>query len=161
MQRTSQFVGLDVHKDSIVMAVAPGGPGMEVKDLGSMAHDLPTLLKRLRPLGEPGQVHIAYEAGPTGFGLWRALRAAGYSCVVVAPPRRRRRAATASRPTSEMPRSSRVSCAPASSCRSLRPNAMPRRCATCCVPATTPSSRKGPRVNNSVCHRPSLRGRRT
>ncbi|NUP97264.1 MAG: IS110 family transposase, partial [Planctomycetaceae bacterium] len=85
MQKLSQFVGLDVHKDTIVMAVAPGGPGMEVKDMGSMAHDVPTLLRRLKPLGEPGQVHIAYEAGPTGFGLWRALRAAGYSCVVVAP----------------------------------------------------------------------------
>jgi hypothetical protein len=36
-------------------------------------------------LGEPGSVHVAYEAGPTGYGLSRALQSAGIPCVVVAP----------------------------------------------------------------------------
>jgi transposase len=39
----------------------------------------------------PGTVAVAYEAGPTGFGLARALTAAGMRCVVVAPSKHRRR----------------------------------------------------------------------
>lgn len=85
MQKVSQFVGLDVHKDTVALAVAPGGPGMEVVDLGEMPHDVPRIVKRLLLLGEAGRVHVAYEAGPTGYGLCRALQAAGISCVVVAP----------------------------------------------------------------------------
>lgn len=78
------FVGLDVHKDSIALALAEaqGGAG---KFLGTIAHDLPRLLKRLRGLGEPGELKIVYEAGPTGYGLQRALQAQGYLCEVIAP----------------------------------------------------------------------------
>jgi transposase len=85
MQSVAQFVGLDVHKESVSIAVAPGGPGMEVRDLGAMPHDVSRIVKRLLTLGEPGSIHVAYEAGPTGYGLCRALQAAGISCVVVAP----------------------------------------------------------------------------
>ena len=67
------------------MAVAPAGLGLEVEDLGKMPHDVPRVLKRLAKLGDPGSLHVAYEAGPTGYGLCRALKAAGIDCVVVAP----------------------------------------------------------------------------
>lgn len=78
------FVGLDVHKESIAMALAEaqGGAG---KFLGTIAHDLSRLLKRLRALGQPGELKIVYEAGPTGYGLQRALHAEGYLCEVIAP----------------------------------------------------------------------------
>lgn len=82
---TQKFVGLDVHKDSIWVAVSEGGPLAAARDLGRIAHDVPRLLKLLGRLGPPEQLHIAYEAGPTGYGLCRALRTRGIDCVVVAP----------------------------------------------------------------------------
>ena len=85
MQKIAQFVGLDVHRDTVALAVAKAGPGMEVRDLGEMPHDVPKVVRRIRELGEPGTVHVAYEAGPTGYGLYRAFTAAGIPCVVVAP----------------------------------------------------------------------------
>lgn len=85
MQSVAQFVGLDVHKETVSIAVAPGGPGLEVLDLGAMPHDVPRVVKRLLKLGAPESIHVAYEAGPTGYGLCRALQATGISCVVVAP----------------------------------------------------------------------------
>lgn len=76
-----RFVGLDVHADSIAIAVADPGRG-EPGLLATIPNDTVLLLKRLRRLGA---VKCCYEAGPTGFGLHRALTAAGVDCVVVAP----------------------------------------------------------------------------
>ena len=56
-----------------------------------MPHDVNKLLKVLAKVGTAEQLHIVYEAGPTGFGLQRALKAKGYSCEIIAPsqiPRR-------------------------------------------------------------------------
>lgn len=83
-------VGLDVHKDSISIGVAQPGrePGRLV---GKVGHHLPKLIKQLDKLGTPGQLHVVYEAGPTGFGLARSLLAKGYSCEVIAPSKTPRR----------------------------------------------------------------------
>lgn len=78
---TLRFVGLDVHADSIAIAVAEPGRG-EPAGLATIPNDTAMLLKRLRKLG---RVKCCYEAGPTGFGLHRDLTAAGIDCVVVAP----------------------------------------------------------------------------
>jgi transposase len=78
---TVRFVGLDVHADSIAIAVAEPGRG-EPALLGTIANDTALLLKRLRKLG---RIRCCYEAGPTGFGLHRDLAAAGIDCSVVAP----------------------------------------------------------------------------
>jgi transposase len=78
---TVRFVGLDVHADSIAVAVAEPGRG-EPRQLAVIPNDTVTLLKRLRKLG---RVKCCYEAGPTGFGLHRDLTAAGIDCIVVAP----------------------------------------------------------------------------
>jgi transposase len=78
---TVRFVGLDVHADSIAIAVAEPGRG-EPAGLATIPNDTVMLLKRLRKLG---RVKCCYEAGPTGFGLHRDLTAAGIDCVVVAP----------------------------------------------------------------------------
>ena len=67
------------------MAEAVGGPGLEVRDLGQMTHDVPRVVKRIAALGPAEGLHVAYEAGPTGYGLCRALKAAGIECLVVAP----------------------------------------------------------------------------
>ena len=67
-ERTKIHVGLDVHKDSISVAAAEPGrvPGRLV---GKVTHDVHKLVKVLAKVGSPGQLHIVYEAGPTGFGL--------------------------------------------------------------------------------------------
>lgn len=90
-ERTKIHVGLDVHKDSISVAVAQ--PGREPARLvGKVVHDVPKLLKVLAKLGSVEQLHLVYEAGPTGFGLQRALADKGYSCEVIAPSLMPRRA---------------------------------------------------------------------
>ena len=75
-------VGLDVHARTIAAAVADG---RGVKSLGTFEQHVPSLLKRLAKIESPATVRIVYEAGPTGYGLCRALREVGYTCDVVAP----------------------------------------------------------------------------
>lgn len=84
-------VGLDVHKDTIAIAAAEAGraPGRIV---GVVAHDVGKLFKALGKLGQPEQLQVVYEAGPTGFGLQRVLAAKGYRCDVIAPSQMPRRA---------------------------------------------------------------------
>lgn len=90
-ERSKIHVGLDVHKDSITVAAAD--PGREkARLIGKVAHDLPKLLKVLARLGPPAELHVVYEAGPTGYGLQRALAARGYSCEVIAPSKMPRQA---------------------------------------------------------------------
>jgi transposase len=75
------WVGLDVHARSTVAGVLDGGSG-ELRSLR-----VPTRCEEavgwLRSL--PGPVRVAYEAGPTGYGLARACAAAGIVCTVAAP----------------------------------------------------------------------------
>jgi transposase len=78
------FVGLDVHKESIAVAVAEGGRAAG-RQLGVIGHDVTRLLKMLKGYGSPGQVQVVYEAGPTGYGLQRRLAARGYHSQVIAP----------------------------------------------------------------------------
>lgn len=85
MVKIAKYVGLDVHKDTISMASCTGGPGSSARDEGTLPHDLPRLRRRLLELAPAEHLSVAYEAGPTGFGLCRDLRAHGISCIVVAP----------------------------------------------------------------------------
>jgi transposase len=81
---TTRYVGLDVHKDSIVIAVAE--EGREVARLvGTVPYDWKPLRKALEKLGPRSAVYCCYEAGPTGYGLARALNIMGWACVVIAP----------------------------------------------------------------------------
>jgi transposase len=84
MQSTVRYVGLDVHKDTIVMAVAEAGT-QPAEIYATLANDPPAVLARLRKLGPLPSLRVCYEAGPTGYELYRFLSAAGVSCLVVAP----------------------------------------------------------------------------
>ena len=79
IQRTS--VGLDVHARSVVACALDGDTGAVFER--RLTPDRGEILAWLGDL--PGPVAATYEAGPTGFGLARALEAAGIACVVAAP----------------------------------------------------------------------------
>lgn len=66
MQCTARFVGLDVHKDSITIAVAQ--PQGEPKVLKQIPNEPGRVLKELRKLGKDCELKVCYEAGPLGFG---------------------------------------------------------------------------------------------
>lgn len=57
MQESSHFVGLDVHKDSIVIAAAESGRE-PARILATTTHDLQRLRRQLRKLGEPGDISV-------------------------------------------------------------------------------------------------------
>jgi transposase len=78
-ERTS--VGLDVHARSVVATGLDSTTGEVFKTTLAPAHEV--VIAWLRAL--PGPVAATYEAGPTGFGLYRALTAAGIRCEVAAP----------------------------------------------------------------------------
>jgi transposase len=81
---TLQFVGLDVHRDSIAIAVARRD-GQPAESLATVPNDVVGLIKRLQRLGPVESLRCCYEAGPTGFGLARRLIKEGIACEVIAP----------------------------------------------------------------------------
>jgi len=86
------YVGLDVHKRGIVVAVAEDGLRGEVREYGRIANTPAALDRLARKLSREGvKLRFCYEAGPCGYGIQRHLSARGHECVVVAPsliPRR-------------------------------------------------------------------------
>jgi len=81
-----KYVGLDVHKDTTMIAIAEGDRTGDVRLYGQISSDLGALEKVLRKLGGENVVlHVVYEAGPTGFVIYRRLQQLKIECIVVAP----------------------------------------------------------------------------
>src|SRR5215203_7499816 len=78
-----RFVGLDVHADTIAVAVAE--PGGEVRSHGVIANRIESVRKLIGKLGPAKQIKACYEAGPTGYVLYWQLTQLGVACEVVAP----------------------------------------------------------------------------
>ena len=84
--QASTFIGLDVHKATISVAVAQGTRGGEVRHWGSVPHRPDHIRKLVEKLTAGGvRLHFCYEAGPCGYGLHRQLVEMGHECIVVAP----------------------------------------------------------------------------
>jgi transposase len=80
------YVGLDVHKEEVFVALAEGGVRGAVRDYGRIANTPAALTRLVGKLGRDGvTLRFCYEAGPCGYGIQRRLSAAGHDCVVVAP----------------------------------------------------------------------------
>jgi transposase len=78
-----RFVGLDVHADTIAVAVAE--PNGEVRSIGTIPNRWESVRKLVQKLGPANELRACYEAGPTGYVLYWQLTALGVACEVVAP----------------------------------------------------------------------------
>jgi transposase len=79
-----KYVGLDVHAETIAVAVADSSGGVRAYGIvPAHTHAVDRLVKKLAEDGT--EVRYVYEAGPTGFWLCRHLRGKGISCAVIAP----------------------------------------------------------------------------
>ena len=88
MKNHSIFIGMDVHKNSIDIAIAEQGREGRVRHYGKIDGTLAALDKVVRKLVSKGsQLHFVYEAGPCGYQIYRHLSAQGLDCAVVAPSR--------------------------------------------------------------------------
>lgn len=85
MNQFSKYVGMDVHKSTIAVAVAEGRGG-EVRYLGEIANTTEAIGKLVRQLKKgDDSLSFCYEAGPCGYGIQRHLSDLGWDCQVVAP----------------------------------------------------------------------------
>src|SRR6202142_572270 len=78
-----RFLGLDVHAETISVAVAEANG--ETRSLGTIANREDSIRKFIRKLGSPEHLRVCYEAGPTGFVLYWQLKQLGVKCDVGAP----------------------------------------------------------------------------
>jgi len=83
MKEKVRFLGLDVHAETIAVAVAE--PDGEVRSLGTIANREDSIRKLVKKLGPVEQLRACYEAGPTGYVLYWQLTQLGVECAVVAP----------------------------------------------------------------------------
>jgi Transposase len=86
------FVGIDTAKARNAVTVAEGGRQGELRYLGEFDANPDVVAKLVRKLADRyATLHFCYEAGPTGYGLYRQIGSMGHECTVVAPsliPRR-------------------------------------------------------------------------
>jgi len=80
MGKSVRYVGLDVHKMSVDVALAEAGSAGEIRYYGRLGGDLEALDKVVRKLGAQGsELRFAYEAGPCGYQVYRHLTAKGFT----------------------------------------------------------------------------------
>lgn len=83
MQNDTRYVGLDVHKDTIAVAVCDEAG--RTQSLGTIPNTPDAVARLMRKLGPAASLQAAYEAGPCGYVLYRLLSKLGVPCIVAAP----------------------------------------------------------------------------
>jgi transposase len=83
MKEKLRFLGLDVHAETIAVAIAE--PDGEVQNLGTIPNRLESIRKLIKKLGPTEKLRACYEAGPTGYVVYWQLAELGVKCDVVAP----------------------------------------------------------------------------
>ncbi len=83
MQEKVRFLGLDVHAETIAVAVAE--PDGEVRSLGTIPNRAESIRKMIKRLSPVEKLSACYEAGPTGYVVYWQLAELGVQCTVVAP----------------------------------------------------------------------------
>src|SRR3954462_11837061 len=85
MNKIVHYIGLDVHKDSIAVSIAPQN-STEVRRYGIIGGTLQAIDNLLKKLSKPDlELRFVYEAGPCGFVICRHLRNKGLHCDLVCP----------------------------------------------------------------------------
>ena len=82
MAKKERFLGMDVHAETIAVAIAEG---REVRSLGTIRNRPEAVSKLIKKLGDPASLRVCYEAGPTGYVLYWQLSRLGVPCDVIAP----------------------------------------------------------------------------
>jgi len=86
MKKSIKYVGLDVHKDTIVIAIADEGRQKDVRTYGTIPHTMNAINTFFRnQVSQGAELRCVYEAGPTGFGLYHYLRGNGVDCIITSP----------------------------------------------------------------------------
>jgi transposase len=83
MKKTTVFIGLDVHAETI--AVAATETSGEVRSLGKIPNRPEAIKRLMKKLGAAASLRVCYEAGPTGYVLYWQLTKMGIHCEVIAP----------------------------------------------------------------------------
>jgi transposase len=83
MKEKVRFLGLDVHAETIAVAIAE--PDGEVRSVGTIANRAGSIRKMVKKLGPVEHLKACYEAGPTGYVLYWQLAELGVKCEVIAP----------------------------------------------------------------------------
>ena len=83
MREKVRFLGLDVHAETIAVAIAE--PDGEVRSLGTISNRPESIRKMIRKLGFAAKLRACYEAGRTGYVVYWQLAELGVPCEVVAP----------------------------------------------------------------------------
>lgn len=105
MSAGKKFIGLDVHQETIAIAIADDVEDREVRYFGTIANKAEALHAALKKIGQNGsEIHVCYESGPCGFVIYRYLVKIGVDCMVISPSSMPRQRTIASRPTAGMPR---------------------------------------------------------
>lgn len=86
VEQNTTYVAFDTSKETLAVALAEGRRRGEVRFFGTVANRPEAVRKLVDKLaGRHSRLAFCYEAGPTGYGLYRQIRALGHDCQVVAP----------------------------------------------------------------------------
>ena len=86
MEKKIQYIGLDVHKKTINIAMADEGREGEIREYGNISSSMTSFGKLVRKLKSSGnKLEFVYEAGPCGYEIYRFLKEQNLNCTVIAP----------------------------------------------------------------------------